>query len=934
MIFRRILTSCRYGNSRKYVYCFILLGSLVCLLFYKRFRKTYTGTKYDFLGAVFGEIVLPEPTQEEIDYFAHYVRIEFTVEDNFASGDKMGGHGFFTARISLFNTGNDVIHKTRWQLYGYFMRLAEPLEAPYPDGFYVYSCGLKLFHVDGSLYRFEPAGRGFTEVGPHQRLTCRLKLNAFQVSKTDTLPRWYVTAVNTVPKIVENTDDETLSFVTDFNKEQQYKMRFDDHNHPYTPQQRYKIYNENRREVNRRVKVIPTPLEIDVQDDIEMEFDAKAWVIVKSDIFLQEIVQFSNQTKMKIVKSKPMRKFLQISKADVVVSLDGSSSKHPDAYVLEANTEKQHISITAGTNQSLFYAFQTLRSILFAPEAGASGSDKVMIPGFTIKDAPRYSYRGLHLDVVRNFISADEVKKIIDLLALYKMNKLHLHLSDDEGWRLEIPGIPELTKIGSFRCHDLNEEQCILPMLGSGPYSNTSGSGYYTVADYKNILQYAKNRHVQIIPEFDMPGHSRAAIKSIHSKSQRVVRKETKSDMYSIIDDQQVSEFLSAQFFSDNVINPCIDSSYAFIKKILLEVKSLHKDIQPLTLYHFGGDEVADGAWDNSVQCKLLKEKRKDIESQYDLMRYFVNGLTKTASEEGVSVGAWEDGMLSHGKDGVGVPFPRDVFQNKDIYVYVWKRPIEQHTPHRAKLFANKGYKVVLAYGSYLYFDHPYEPDPGERGLYWATRKISTKDVWSFTQDVMFRDKHLDCPEAIKDRRQCLELLIPENVVGIQAELWTETVRTNENVEYMLLPRLLAVAERAWHKASWETAPEGVVNRRKEDDWSNFVNVVGYQELLRLDKYGYQYRVPPPGAMTRGGKVFFNTEFPGLDIEYFSTESNSWKVVSRDMVVNKPVSIRTRSADGRRYSRVVVFDPALSSAALICSHYYWISLVILTVLMI
>lgn len=161
-------------------------------------------------------------------------------------------------------------------------------------------------------------------------------------------------------------------------------------------------------------------------------------------------------------------------------------------------------------------------------------------------------------------------------------------------------------QIGGSRCHDLEEEQCILPMLGSGPYSNTSGSGFYTIGDYREILTYAKARHIEVIPEFDMPGHSRAAIKSIHALPQQLMRKQKNQDLYSIMDDNDVSEFRSGQHFSQNVLNPCMPSTYVFVKKILHEVKLLHADIQPLKFYHFGGDEVADGAWYNSPKCREL----------------------------------------------------------------------------------------------------------------------------------------------------------------------------------------------------------------------------------------------------------------------------------------------------------------------------------------
>ncbi|XP_060554738.1 beta-hexosaminidase-like [Ruditapes philippinarum] len=746
-------------------------------------------------------------------------------------------------------------------------------------------------------------------------VTCRFKGQAFQITRSDSMPRWYVTSSLSMPKIIANTDDESLNYVKDFTDKRQYQRRIDDKSHPLTPQQRFQMFKMDKKETNTRFKIIPTPLSVQVKEKVEMEFNTKQWVIIKSDPFLQEIKHFSDELSMKIVKSKPMRKYIEIREGPVIVDMDEVSKENKDGYSIEAFSSREYIIVTAATNEALFYAFQTLSSIFFTPEARTSVGIPIMLPEFTIKDAPRFSYRGLHIDVSRNFIKVEEILKIINIMSMYKMNKLHLHLSDDEGWRLEIPGIPELTQVGSSRCHDLKEEQCILPMLGSGPYSNTSGSGYFSVGDYREILLNAKERHIEVIPEFDMPGHSRAAIKSIHSKSQRSIRKDMKANLYSIIDSEDVPKFKSGQHFTDDVMNPCMDSTYDFVKKIIMEVKKMHQDIQPLKFYHFGGDEVAQGAWDGSPECRKLKKPTGENMGQYDLMKYFINNLTRIALEESMSVGAWEDGMISHDIENVGLPFPRDAFKNKDIYVYVWKRPSESRTPHRAKLFANKGYKVILAYGTYLYFDHPYEPDPEERGLYWATRKISTRDAWGFTPSIMFNDNHLECPEQITNKKECYELIKPENIMGIQAELWTETVRTDEQAEFMLFPRLLSVAERGWHKSSFEDLKGNAAEKMKGKEWQAFSECIGYHELPRLDRKDVRYRVPPPGAIVISGKASFNTEFPGLDVEYFSTDTNTWKLVSHGMLVEYPIRLRTRSTDGKRYSREVWLNPALANRA-------------------
>lgn len=237
--------------------------------------------------------LLPEPTQAEIDYFASYVNLSFTVEDNFASEEKMGGKGYYVASVSLVNTGDDVIPAKQWQLHGYFMSLVESESYPYPNGLDLNNCGLKIFHVDGSLYRLEPLGSKYLEVKPSETLTCKIKINNFQVSRTDSFPRWYVTGTTTIPKVLNNTDDENLDFVSDFKAENQFKRRIDDESHPYTPQERYKQDTNGRKNLLTRLKIIPTPFRMQVDDQLEMEFFTNTWVIIKDPQFAEEIKYFS-----------------------------------------------------------------------------------------------------------------------------------------------------------------------------------------------------------------------------------------------------------------------------------------------------------------------------------------------------------------------------------------------------------------------------------------------------------------------------------------------------------------------------------------------------------------------------------------------------------------------------------------------------------------
>ena len=159
--------------------------------------------------------------------------------------------------------------------------------------------------------------------------------------------------------------------------------------------------------------------------------------------------------------------------------------------------------------------------------------------------------------------------------------------------------------MGANRCHDILERSCIIPQWGSGPFQNTSGSGYYSVDEYKDLLQYADDRFIEVIPEFDMPGHAHAAIKAMEVRY-NITPDRTAAEEFRLIDPDDTSFYISVQQWMDNAINPCIESTYNFIAKVIDTVVDLHKDIQPLKIYHFGGDEVANGAWENSSRCDTL----------------------------------------------------------------------------------------------------------------------------------------------------------------------------------------------------------------------------------------------------------------------------------------------------------------------------------------
>ena len=223
------------------------------------------------------------------------------------------------------------------------------------------------------------------------------------------------------------------------------------------------------------------------------------------------------------------------------------------------------------------------------------------LEAMSIQDYPDLLYRGQMLDIARNYTTVDHLKKLIDILSSYKLNVLQFHFSDDEGWRLEIPGLEELTAIGSRRGHTTDEKDWLYPAYDGGydPYAATSGNGYYTREEFIDLLRYAAERHVQVIPEIESPGHARAAIVAMNVRYKKYIDTDPeKAKEYLLSDLQDTSRYVSAQAYTDNVMNVALPSTYRFMEKVIQEIVAMYKEAgAPLTTIHLGGDEVAKGAW-------------------------------------------------------------------------------------------------------------------------------------------------------------------------------------------------------------------------------------------------------------------------------------------------------------------------------------------------
>lgn len=591
---------------------------------------------------------------------------------------------------------------------------------------------------------------------------------------------------------------------------------------------------------------------------------------------------------------------------DLSVKVDRSAAIAAEGYRL--NVAPDRIAILARDEAGAFYALQSLAALITPGRAD--------IPALAITDAPRFAFRGMHIDIARNFHGPETLRALIDQMAAYKLNRLHLHLADDEGWRLEIEGLPELTEVGARRCHDPAEDRCLLPQLGSGPDTGSSGSGFLSAEDYVALLRYAAARHVEIIPALDMPGHARAAVKAMEARRRRLIASgagEEEASRFLLSDPADTTVYRSIQHYSDNTMNVCRPSTYRFVAHVLDRVMALHEKAGvPLRRYHIGADETA-GAWTGSPLCQAFLWRDDTPADAARLGGYFVARVAQMVAERGLVAGAWSDG-LSH-TDPEALP-PR--IQSNIWGTLYWDGAATAHD------HANRGWDVVLSLPDVLYFDFPEAAHPEEGGYYWAARRAPARKLFAMMPG------NLPAMAAYwKDRdEQPFTTTAPplhegRGFAGIQGQIWTETVRDAETLGYQVFPRLFALAERAWHRPAWEVGNRNdgasvshgdpLVSAETLDeidrDWNRFASILAAKELPKLEMGGWHYRLPVPGArLTRQG-IKFNTAIPGLPVQCYA--EGRWHDAAQCPASGAGTALlRTSNRSGTLHSRTVEVVPS------------------------
>lgn len=478
------------------------------------------------------------------------------------------------------------------------------------------------------------------------------------------------------------------------------------------------------------ISIIPEPAKI---QPIDGTFEIGPKTIIVTDDSLMGIAEKFNKT-----LCPAMGFLLSVKNSDSAYSnsiqlkrSDISKDVGEEGYKLKVTTE--NILITASEETGLFYGLQTLRQLLpvgiFKQEVLADVH--WYVPCVEIEDKPRFQWRGMHLDVCRHFMPKEFVKKYIDLLALHKMNIFHWHLTEDQGWRIEIKKYPKLTEVGAWR------KETVIGS-NSGEYDGKPHGGYYTQDDIREIIAYAEERYVTVVPEIEMPGHCRAALAAYPELSCTGGPFEVKTNWGK---DREVY---------------CIgnDKVIQFQKDILTEVLELF----PSKFIHIGGDECPKDRWEGCAKCQA-RIREEGLEDEHELQSWFIKKIDTFITEKGRRLVGWDE-ILEGGLA------PRAT-------VMSWRG---ESGGIRA---AKEGHDVIMAPNSHTYFDH-YQSPPDKESLE-IVAFLPLKKVYSYDPS----------PAMLTEMEK-------HKILGVQAQVWTEIIPTTTHAEYMAYPRTCALSEVAW----------------------------------------------------------------------------------------------------------------------------------------
>ena len=490
-----------------------------------------------------------------------------------------------------------------------------------------------------------------------------------------------------------------------------------------------------------KVVIVPQPVSIEMHQG-NFHFNSATNVIAENGAE-HEVRMLNFYLKKLYGFTLPARAKISSTNGSNIIFKLVNNNERKDAYHLDVTANK--IIISSSSNQGLFYGLQTLLQLL--PETKTQAvSEGFLIPQLSINDYPRFQYRGMHLDVGRHFFDVDFVKKYIDYLAYFKYNTFHWHLTEDQGWRIEIKKYPLLTSVGAYR-----NGTVIGHYPGTGNDSIHYG-GFYTQEQIKDVVKYAKDRFITIIPEIEMPGHASAAIAAYPQLScfpDSSTKISPRTPWAGSRDGKQVQQTWGV---FDDIFVPS-EYTFKFLENVLDEVMQLF----PSKYIHIGGDEAPKTYWKESAFCqKLIKEK--NLKDEHGLQSYFIQRIEKYVNSKGRSIIGWDEIL-----EGGLAP---------NATVMSWRGE------EGGIAAAHQHHNVIMTPGKYVYFDHA------------QSKNSDSLTIGGFLPlDTVYNyhpvPKELDNSEA-------------HYILGAQGNVWTEYMASPQKVEYMIFPRMSALSEVLW----------------------------------------------------------------------------------------------------------------------------------------
>lgn len=506
--------------------------------------------------------------------------------------------------------------------------------------------------------------------------------------------------------------------------------------------------------------IIPKPVSV-VKQKTEFAFDNNTQInlLENSRLMLQNGNYLSEQ--VNTLFQKRLKTTANKRKVNNAINISINKKLGEEAYSLEIT--KKQINLSGGSHKGVFYGIQTLLQAIPNEYLTKESGKQIIVPGVKINDYPRFEYRGAMLDVGRHFFSVEEVKRFIDILALHKINTFHWHLTEDQGWRIEIKRYPELTQIGSVRQQTLvNHGKDKVKLYDGIPHG-----GFYTQDEIKSVVQYATDRFITVIPEIDMPGHMVAALAT-----------------YPHLACDETKQYKVAEKWGVFHEVLCIgkESTFDFVQNVLLEVMELF----PSKYIHIGGDECRPFIWKTCPHCQA-RMKKENLAKESNLQNYFNHRM--------------ELFLQAHGREMIGWDEVLEGGVSQTATIMSWrgtKGGIEA---------AKKGNKVIMSPNSHCYFDK------------YQSKKTTTEPLAIGGYLPVSKVYDFDPLLGLNQEER-------KNIIGLQANLWTEYIKDFNHLQYMTLPRLAALAELGW-----------TYGEKNEDEFITRLK----QFTKRYDALGYHY---------------------------------------------------------------------------------------------